>query len=434
MFVTNGYLQLSASSAALDLASSQSPGSEPQTSSLARHRLSEQLVPSTSFSAASNGHPNSISSMSLQQQKSSDNFATDRHLNRHSMEASLAAYSKANLSNQPLTDTSRPSLTTIHPSYSTNDVPTLKNASSSTDVTPPKTHAQQHFHNHNASLGRIPPNMMGNRHSRELSGGDNRRDEQASTYQQLSSALQASAAPFGPPLAVASPNESSSSQMPSFNNGMVFQSQPFFGGYGVQTANNGMNSMQPIGNPLAFHNQMQVFQPQQNGYPQFPNYGSQGRYPDNQARVMQQRRVQNGDGMYGYCLILPNANAEAEQARYNNVQLQSLQGEILALCKDQHGCRYLQKKLEERDPESIQLIFMETHRHVVELMTGLSPDDCALDLALANAARSIRQLPLSKTARIFQQRSAHPIDTQCSSRYGQDCIKQPRYTCAPKDD
>ena len=41
------------------------------------------------------------------------------------------------------------------------------------------------------------------------------------------------------------------------------------------------------------------------------------------------------------------------------------------MCKDQHGCRYLQKKLEERNAESVLLIFLETNQHVVELMTGV---------------------------------------------------------------
>jgi hypothetical protein len=31
----------------------------------------------------------------------------------------------------------------------------------------------------------------------------------------------------------------------------------------------------------------------------------------------------------------------------------------------------LQRKLEERTPEHVQMIFSETHVHVVELMTGL---------------------------------------------------------------
>lgn len=55
--------------------------------------------------------------------------------------------------------------------------------------------------------------------------------------------------------------------------------------------------------------------------------------------------------------------------RFANVSLESLGGEIYSLCKDQHGCRYLQKKLEERNPEHIHMIWLETNQHVVELMT-----------------------------------------------------------------
>jgi hypothetical protein len=55
--------------------------------------------------------------------------------------------------------------------------------------------------------------------------------------------------------------------------------------------------------------------------------------------------------------------------RFANLSLESLGGEIYALCKDQHGCRYLQKKLEERNPDHIHMIWLETNQHVVELMT-----------------------------------------------------------------
>jgi hypothetical protein len=43
--------------------------------------------------------------------------------------------------------------------------------------------------------------------------------------------------------------------------------------------------------------------------------------------------------------------------------------DIYTLCKDQHGCRFLQKKLEDKDPENVRIIFEETAPHVVELMT-----------------------------------------------------------------
>lgn len=60
--------------------------------------------------------------------------------------------------------------------------------------------------------------------------------------------------------------------------------------------------------------------------------------------------------------------------RYMNYDLKTMpRTEIYALCKDQHGCRFLQKKLEERNPEYMDIIFEETAPHVVELMTGKRP-------------------------------------------------------------
>lgn len=56
-------------------------------------------------------------------------------------------------------------------------------------------------------------------------------------------------------------------------------------------------------------------------------------------------------------------------ARYQNMPFESCHGNIYNLCKDQHGCRYLQKQLESRDPNHIHMIWLETSPHVVELMT-----------------------------------------------------------------
>lgn len=56
-------------------------------------------------------------------------------------------------------------------------------------------------------------------------------------------------------------------------------------------------------------------------------------------------------------------------SRYQNMPLESFAGQIYDLCKDQHGCRYLQKKLEERNPEQVHMIWLETNQHVIELMT-----------------------------------------------------------------
>ncbi|KAG8931701.1 hypothetical protein FRC02_002352 [Tulasnella sp. 418] len=60
---------------------------------------------------------------------------------------------------------------------------------------------------------------------------------------------------------------------------------------------------------------------------------------------------------------------EREFNRFAGTRLEDLVGEIASLCKDQHGCRYLQKKLEEGIPEHRDMIFRETFGHFAELMT-----------------------------------------------------------------
>ncbi|CAG8568058.1 7496_t:CDS:10 [Ambispora gerdemannii] len=62
-------------------------------------------------------------------------------------------------------------------------------------------------------------------------------------------------------------------------------------------------------------------------------------------------------------------NSDLEVNRFSGVQLEDLIGEIYSLCKDQHGCRYLQKKLEEKNEKYINMIFHEVFSHFVELMT-----------------------------------------------------------------
>ncbi|KAJ7830916.1 ARM repeat-containing protein [Mycena olivaceomarginata] len=60
---------------------------------------------------------------------------------------------------------------------------------------------------------------------------------------------------------------------------------------------------------------------------------------------------------------------DREFNRFAGTCLEDLQGEIPVLCKDQHGCRYLQKKLEEGSAEHRDMIFRETFGHFADLMT-----------------------------------------------------------------
>ncbi|KAI4161670.1 MAG: hypothetical protein LQ342_004678 [Letrouitia transgressa] len=348
---------LSASSAALDLALSQDSGPEAQSNvwtPFASHRSSLAGLSSKSSNQQANGQTsNGVSRVAPQQ--ASEAIATPRQLNRHSMEASLASYAQATLPSQLQSGdvaSSRPALANVQSSYSTNDLPTMKSSNTmSTAVSSPKTHAQQQFHNHNASLGRIPMHAVSNRHSRELSGGEARREEQVNGYTHVSSTMQASATPFGSSATTASsPVETVSSPISQAHSVPQYNSPSFYGGYGMQLLNMGMTPLQ-VSNPLAFSNQIQGFQ--QNSFAAYQPYNQNGRFQDSQARIIQQRRLQHGE----------------ENARFTNVKLEHMQGEIYNLCKDQHGCRYLQKKLEERNPDHLQIIFHETNQHVIELMT-----------------------------------------------------------------
>ena len=51
------------------------------------------------------------------------------------------------------------------------------------------------------------------------------------------------------------------------------------------------------------------------------------------------------------------------------MQLDDLHGEIPQLCRDQFGCRFLQKKLDEAIPSQCDQIFAETFPYFAELMT-----------------------------------------------------------------
>ena len=74
--------------------------------------------------------------------------------------------------------------------------------------------------------------------------------------------------------------------------------------------------------------------------------------------------------MHFVVVLFGHANYLADNARYANYKLENMHGQLYELCKDQHGCRFLQRKLEERDEEAVEMIFNETKDYVVELMTG----------------------------------------------------------------
>ncbi|KZT22110.1 ARM repeat-containing protein [Neolentinus lepideus HHB14362 ss-1] len=99
--------------------------------------------------------------------------------------------------------------------------------------------------------------------------------------------------------------------------------------------------------------------------------GSTALYNNQGSRYSMGGRVNGADakmnGLHGP--KHKRGDVDREFNRFAGTRLEDLQGEILGLCKDQHGCRYLQKKLEEGVPEHRDMIFRETFGHFADLMT-----------------------------------------------------------------
>ncbi|THW77621.1 ARM repeat-containing protein [Aureobasidium pullulans] len=363
-------MQLSASSAAMELAQAQQNGSDNQlmTDRTNASRTNRQSLPPSAMRQTGYGE----AAMSpLNGILTELNTAKNTAANRRSVEvkfSGLATSKRPGLLASPKGIGSN-GVPKLQGSYSTNDIPTLKstNAGNLSDISGAVQSPRPEF---------ISParqtSVLGNGHQNGFhtpSRQEQNKPEEHSSAASQRSGLQASAAPFGP--SVASPSfeparafnaitnansngngHSSPLSMQSYGNGA------YYGGYGMQMLGNGFNQMyvgnQGGGQWASPPGPMPGFQHGfGGGYSQQLSQQSPARYNDSQARVMQQRRSQNGE----------------DNSRYLNVDLQDVVGEIYGLCKDQHGCRYLQKKLEEGNAENIRLIFEETNPHMIELMT-----------------------------------------------------------------
>ncbi|KAI0381511.1 ARM repeat-containing protein [Hypomontagnella monticulosa] len=347
---------LSASSAAVDLASQRASGEATATNgwaNISRHRQQQSL------STLGSAQMNSTDGMSTGQTGSStDASSVGSRPFRHSLD--MNQYREAN-TEAATTATMSPSSSQVlstppklQTSFSAGEIPTVKSVSSAT-MTPSSNanaHAQQHFHNHNASIGRIPPGAV-KRHSRELSTENHTAVTQAGpAYPSIQSQLHGNAPAFGPiASSQASVQSPTSAGAASTGSPSSLGSYQFYGGYNQGNPNGSPYNMNML--TMGMQNMGMNNYPPQN-YPGYnPMY--QGPTPprDSQQRVIQQRRAQESEAM----------------SRYANLSLEQVGGTIYDLCKDQHGCRYLQKQLENRVPEQVHMIWLETNQHVVELMT-----------------------------------------------------------------
>ncbi|KAL2821745.1 hypothetical protein BDW59DRAFT_174097 [Aspergillus cavernicola] len=321
----DGSSLLSANPDALDLANSRTPNLETYNSHN-RHRSSHQSMPQSALSMFRLNQIGSADEAHIAAPNAS------RHAARHSLEANVLYAAENNRDSVTSTTSSRPA--PLQSSYSTNDLPTVKGEGFDPAITPPKSHAAQ-IQQHNANLGRIPVNAATPRHQRD---SPEREDAQPHNSKPQPTTLQANATPFGPQLGAPTPINMAVSQASLSN------LQPPFYSYGIPAY---------MGAPMQVNGQLQTYNPS----PSFTGYSSYGSYRpgDNPAKPVGSRRNAESDS--------------AQLSRFTNYPLEHYRGEIYGLCKDQHGCRYLQRKLEERNAEHVQMIFEETHLHVVELMT-----------------------------------------------------------------
>ena len=191
----------------------------------------------------------------------------------------------------------------LHQSYSANDVPTVKTNGTTGLSANTNNHAQQHLHNHNASLGRIPAGAMPSRHTRELSNDTSSANgREPASYPSITSTLQASAPPFGP--ASTQPLQSSAASAPALTApapAMPYAFYPAPGYPGINGPPSGYAALPMMmqnmsvanGNPAALY-------PQQNftGYSPLYNPAPAPRPTgqDSQARVIQSRRQLDNEG------------------------------------------------------------------------------------------------------------------------------------------
>ncbi|KAF3444383.1 hypothetical protein FNV43_RR14075 [Rhamnella rubrinervis] len=73
------------------------------------------------------------------------------------------------------------------------------------------------------------------------------------------------------------------------------------------------------------------------------------------------------DNLNPWCLLPDTTDLKGIPQKYNS--LDEVTGKLYLMAKDQHGCRFLQRKFSEGTPEEVEKIFLEIINHIVELMT-----------------------------------------------------------------
>ncbi|KAK2848477.1 hypothetical protein FQN49_005683 [Arthroderma sp. PD_2] len=339
---------LSANSAAVDFANSRTPVPE-NFNGNGRHHAVRHSLPQNSLSWLPDNSTESLHQTSTTNGGGAGNFPAGRHVNRLSLESNLSGLGAlSTATHQPNNNATHHRPTSLQLSYSANDIPTTHNGlhGDSTGRTQAElthnnyqTHSRMHSRSNGGSANTTPPTPQ--------SASD--REEPGPSIPSFQPTFQPNAVSHAlvltSPTTIAPSGNGSTTPTPS-----TFATPVY--GYGMQAYAPG--PLQVNGN---YHAAVQ-------GHPMFGAYGAppppQQQQVNNYARFSESPRTAQGRR---------SGDAENPLNRFGNVPLENYSGEIYGMCKDQHGCRYLQRKLEEGLPEHVQIIFRETQMHVVELMT-----------------------------------------------------------------
>ncbi|KAJ2907491.1 hypothetical protein GGI21_003835, partial [Coemansia aciculifera] len=113
--------------------------------------------------------------------------------------------------------------------------------------------------------------------------------------------------------------------------------------------------------------QQQAHQSQRNAQQQQPPMSSMAPPPALQSAPIS-LQSQGAHGQQKSASSKTTRRGETEVNRFTNATLEELKGTIFDVCKDQYGCRFLQKKLEDGQEDQIELIFVEVLPHSSVLM------------------------------------------------------------------
>lgn len=236
----------------------------------------------------------------------------------------------------------------MQPSFSSNDVPTLKSFEVGGMTSPPSKRSSIMEHSKTPSLNRIY-NGQYSAALQEHAGPDT---NGISGISSPASSLHASAMPFGPS-GTNTPNDNSSGITTPVSS--LYGQSGYYQGYpNIHLLSNqfsGMNFTSPaLAWPAPYHANTY------NGYPA---------YPSNGQAVAGATRFDNGGPRVN---ARPARNDDATLATINAMKMSDLKGQVFDLCVDQHGCRFLQRKLDDRDPVTTNIIFEEVRPKIYQLM------------------------------------------------------------------